>query len=326
MSVERGDLLGVSGDDLVEFYTSGRAGGTFATYSTAFRKVWEHSMEIRCSIFQWGEGEVSGLLVKAGRIGVSENMIKQMMAVINIVFEVMGRESPTKGQVVAQVKKCAVKMRAPTKKILRDRMRMEDIRKLIRELFRTPAELVPAGERRCLILQVFLFFGMKRFSDVSDVKVKDVKYLHSGDLEVFVKSSKTDQERRGSTFVMSGKSKGGICIPELVSWYTKSLNLGDEDFLFPRLRGSKNGAVAVGSKAVAYSTALADLKEVTRRLGMPNLTLHSSRIGGATEGIEAGVDRDKIRICGGWSSSAMDVYIKPVNSGIVFNDAVMGRF
>jgi hypothetical protein len=125
---------------------------------------------------------------------------------------------------------------------------------------------VPAGERRCLILQVFLYFGMKRFSDVSDVKVKDVKYLHSGDLEVFVKSSKTDQERRGSNFVMSGKSKGGICIPEMVTWYRKSLNLSDEDFLFPRLRGNKNGAV--GSKAVAYSTTLADLKEVTRRLGI----------------------------------------------------------
>jgi hypothetical protein len=165
---------------------------------------------------------------------------------------------------------------------------------------------------------------MKRFSDVSDVKVKDVKYLHSGDLEVFVKSSKTDQERRGSNFVMSGKSKGGICIPEMVTWYRKSLNLSDEDFLFPRLRGNKNGAV--GSKAVAYSTTLADLKEVTRRLGMPILMLHSSRIGGATKGIEAGVDRDKIRICGGWSSSAMDVYIKPVNSGIVFNDLVRDRF
>ena len=47
----------------------------------------------------------------------------------------------------------------------------------------------------------------------------------------------------------------------MLSWYRKSLNLGDEDFLFPRLRGSKNGVVAVESKAVAYSTTLADLKQ-----------------------------------------------------------------
>ena len=102
--MECGDLLGVTGDDLVEFYTGGKAGSTFSTYSTAFRKVWEHSRAIGRSLFLWGEGEVSGLLVKAGRIGVSENMIKQMMAVISMVFEVMGKESPTKGQVVAHVK------------------------------------------------------------------------------------------------------------------------------------------------------------------------------------------------------------------------------
>ena len=117
---------------------------------------------------------------------MSENMIKQMMAVISIVFEVMGKESPTKGQVVAQVKKCAIKMKAPIKKIVRDHMRIEDIRMLIKELFQTPAELVPAEGRRCLLLHVFLYFGMKRFLDVIDVRVKDVKYLRSGDLEVFV--------------------------------------------------------------------------------------------------------------------------------------------
>ena len=76
---------------------------------------------------------------------------------------------------------------------------------------------------------------MKRYSDVIDIRVKDVKYLRSGDLEVFVKSSQTDQEGRGSTFMMSGKRMGGICIPDMVSWCRKSLNLGDEYFLFPRL-------------------------------------------------------------------------------------------
>ena len=85
-----------------------------------------HHAVPRQQLFLWGEGEVSGLLVKAGRIGVSENMIKQMMAVISMIFEVMGKESPTKGQVVAQVKKCAIKMKASIRKIVRDHMRIED--------------------------------------------------------------------------------------------------------------------------------------------------------------------------------------------------------
>jgi hypothetical protein len=185
---------------------------------------------------------------------------------------------------------------------------------------------VPADERRCLILQVFLFFGMRRFSVVSQVKVKDVRFLASGDVEVSVGKTKTDQLGQGFVFSMSGKEKAGISIPEMIRWYLVSLDLQESDFLFSRLRGSKMGAVSVGDKAVAYSTALADLKKVTKRLGMPGITLHSGRIGGATEGIEADVGRDKIRICGGWSSSAMDAYVKPSDSGIVFNNAMIDRF
>ena len=49
-------------------------------------------------------------------------------------------------------------MKAPIKKIVKDHMGIEDIRGLIKEFFQTLAELVPAEERRCLLLQVFLYF------------------------------------------------------------------------------------------------------------------------------------------------------------------------
>ena len=59
---------------------------------------------------------------------------------------------------------------------------------------------------------------------------------------------------------------------------------------------------------------------------MPGITLHSGRIGGATKGVEASVGRDKIRICGSWSSSSMDAYVKPKDSGIAFNNAMINRW
>ena len=323
--MERGELRGVAADDLVSFYVGGRAPGTFATYNVAFRKVWEHTGAIGCSVFRWGQGELAGLLVEAGKAGASENAIKQLMAVVNLIFEAMGCESPTKGPLVTQVKKSALKMRAPVTKRVREPMKAEDIRKIVAELYRKPAGSVPPEERRCLILQVFLFFGMRRFSDVISVKVDDVTFLACGDVEVSVGKTKTDQLGLGFSFVMSGKEKAGVCIPEMIRWYIASLDLQAADFLFPRLQGSKLGVRAVGGKAVAYSTALADLKAVTRRLGMRGITLHSSRIGGATEGVEA-VGRDKVRICGGWSSSAMDAYVKPIDAGISFSDAMLDRF
>ena len=61
---------------------------------------------------------------------------------------------------------------------------------------------------------------------------------------------------------------------------------------------------------------------------MPGITLHSGRVGAATEGGEANVGRDRIRIriCGGWSSFAMHVYVKPSNSGVAFNNAMIDKF
>ena len=166
---------------------------------------------------------------------------------------------------------------------------------------------------------------MRRFANVNHIKVKDVRFLAGGDLEVPVGKTKTDQLGHGFVFTMSGKKKAGLSIPEMIRWYLVSLNLQDCDYLFPRLRGSKVGVVAVGDKAVAYSTALADLKKVTMKLGMSGITLHRGRVGAATEGVAANVGRDKIRICGGWSSLAMDVYVKPNESGIAFNNAMIDK-
>ena len=63
MRVEAKQLTGVAADDLAAFYIGGRAEGTYATYSVAFKKVWEHGRVIGRSVFRWGEGEVAGLLV-----------------------------------------------------------------------------------------------------------------------------------------------------------------------------------------------------------------------------------------------------------------------
>ena len=59
------------------------------------------------------ECEVAGLLIEAGKARASENCVKQLMAVVNLLFEVMGCESPTKWAMVCQVRKGALKMRAP---------------------------------------------------------------------------------------------------------------------------------------------------------------------------------------------------------------------
>ena len=148
-------------------------------------------------------------------------------------------------------------------------------------------------DRRCLVLQVLLFLGMKRFSDIQHIKVDAVQFREDGAVEVKVQRSKTDQEARGSTFVVVGDEKRGLLVSELLKWYFNSLGLRGQDFVFSSLRGTFHGKVRpVTTSAVSYSVALNDLRVVCKEFGLPSLTLHSARIGAATAGAKAGVSRE----------------------------------
>ena len=100
----------------------------------------------------------------------------------------------------------------------------------------------------------------------------------------------------------------------------------DQDFVFSSPRETFQGeARPVASSAVSYSVALADLRVVCKKFGLPSLTLHSARIGAATAGAKAGVSREYLQACGGWSSSAVDGYVRLKDSGVVFNRAVFRK-
>ena len=67
--------------------------------------------------------------------------------------------------------------------------------------------------------------------------------LERSDVEVYVRKCKTDQERRGSVFHMSGEQYGGFSIPEGLRWYLNSTGLSGSDYLFSSFRGARNGKV-----------------------------------------------------------------------------------
>ena len=50
-------------------------------------------------------------------------------------------------------------------------------------------------------------------------------------------------------------------------------------------------------------------------IGMRRLSLHSGRIGRASEAAAAGAGRAAIMKAGGWRSSAVDSYIRPTEEG-----------
>ena len=143
-------------------------------------------------------------------------------------------------------------------------------------------------------------------------------------LEVLVRKSKTDQVGRGARFYLSGDKVGGVCLPEIVRWYVRGLDLKGEDMLFPRMRQSKGEVVPIKGLGVSYGAAASQLKAEVKRLGLGDISLHSGRIGAATVGSVAGVSRDRLKACGGWKSNAVDLYIQD-KPGIDFSARLLRR-
>ena len=298
-------------------------------YASAFKRVWAHAEDTKASLFGWGEGEMMGMLIKLEKEGAAENMLKQVMAVVGLVFEVMGRGSPTKSELVLKVKKTCIK-RGNKRKVVRSGQfwvgcTLGDVKKMIEDIYVSPASEVDPCRRRFLVTQLFLFFGVKRFSDIATLKVKDVSFKTDGSLEVFFRKSKTDQVGRGASFFLSGKKVGGVFLPEMVRWYVGGLGLKGEEMLFPRMRHSKGEVVPIKRLAVSYGSAAGQLKAKVKRLGLGNISLHSGRIGAATAGAMAGISREHLKACGGWKSDAVNLYIQVDKPGIAFSGKMLRR-
>ena len=121
----------------------------------------------------------------------SVNMIKQASAVIMLLKEVAGLDTNVRSGFVIKVKKGCMK-RAKDREGKRSRrvrtvMRMEHVRLMIKLYYRRPARKVSALDRRFLVQQLFLYFGMRRDDDIKEITYGDVKFLSEGSWRYFEK-------------------------------------------------------------------------------------------------------------------------------------------
>merc|ERR1711895_170653 len=108
-----------------------------------------------------------------------------------LLKEVAGLDTNVRSGFVVQVKKGCMK-RAKDRKGKKSRrvrmvMRIEHVRLMIKLYYRRPARKVAALNRRFLVQQLFLYFGMRRYDDIKEITYGDVKFLSEGNLEVYVK-------------------------------------------------------------------------------------------------------------------------------------------
>ena len=216
--------------------------------------------------------------------------------------------SPVQSPVVDKVRVAAVKeANFGRRKTVRKGMTLRLIKIIIDSCYKEDFSLVKPERRQFLIMQLFCFFGIRRFNDIQFIKKKNVVFSRDKSVKVWVEQSKTDVRCEGFEFVLTSTKIGKASIFKMLRWYFDSFgDLEDESYIFPVF---KKG-LPVWTKAVSYGVARLQLMKERTSLRLGRITWHSGRIGAATQASKMGVSREVIKLAGRWKSDAVDTYIR----------------
>ena len=100
---------------------------------------------------------------------------------MTLLKELVGLETVVGSSIVKTVKRGCIKAAGDrvAKKGKKERsvMTLDHVRLLIGRLYKRPAKKVCPRDRRFLLHQLLMFFGMRRFDDLREVRVGDVTVL-----------------------------------------------------------------------------------------------------------------------------------------------------
>ena len=152
------------------------------------------------------------------------------------------------------------------------------------------------------LLQFTLF---ARFEEIAALKVENVKFLESGDLQIFIPKAKNYELWDSRTSLVA---KGGDFDPvEIISSYISKL---DSDLLFPNFSIGKKGKIEFQDSPVSYNNMLCLLRSGLNDIGLngQDFSLHSLRTGSLSEAANSNVDKSLLQRHGRWKSSNMVNY------------------
>ena len=152
------------------------------------------------------------------------------------------------------------------------------------------------------VWRVFIeFYGLLRFSKVSNLKFSEISWSDSG-LDIFISKSKTDQTRK-SDWTSIARQPGSAMCPVAFTRKYLSLLPFDSGFIMPSL----NQSVHDYSSPLKYNTALRDLRSVLRQISIDPQGYGelSSRRGGTTAAAVKGATLDELMLQGRCHSESM---------------------
>lgn len=141
-----------------------------------------------------------------------------------------------------------------------------------------------------------------------DVAIKRDDLRHTRYLEIFVVTSKTDQERRGRYVIVNELATDEpLCAVRAVGdWLSATDARGGESPLFPTF-ARRSSAGHLTDRAIDGRDVARAVKRIAENSGFDGakLAAHALRRGFATSAINRGVRRSVVRDHGGWKTDAM---------------------
>ena len=157
------------------------------------------------------------------------------------------------------------------------------------------------------------FSGFLRFSELSLIRAKDIKFCN-GFISVFIEKSKADQLREGMSVVIV-ESGSSLCLVALLKLYINSshLSLVSDEYIFRPISASNSSKRLVSvNKPISYSSNRQSFKKSLRDIvpDITNFSTHSARSGEATYAAISEIPEINFRRHGRWASvSAKNTYI-----------------
>ena len=175
------------------------------------------------------------------------------MAMIAMLAGLNGKQEVLQSSVVKQVKKAVIKrLNGRKTRKLRVTMKRSHMKCLVRNIYRNRG--CSFEDQRLLAVVACMFYGIKRFDDIINWKVEDLRDEEDGSLSIIQRRSKTDQLERGTVVTFPRAGSGKVGPAEILRRFLGLMGKPVTGYIFCAMRGSKKVSVPTWLKPVGYDT------------------------------------------------------------------------
>lgn len=221
-------------------------------------------------------------------------MVKVAVASIGKIHDLNGQKSPVGDRWLKLVVEGAERMAAKGKRMRqRDPLPVSAVRQFA-------GSKKGVHHARDLALVTLGMRGMRRASELRNLQLGDI-CIKGNAMDVWIARQKNDQKGRGQRVYIEATGTS-TCPVGSMKEYLKLRGDG-EGWLFQQEEGRQLSTGAITS-IVRRVAAAAGLRGC--------YSSHSLRIGGATAAMAAGMTKEQVKAIGGWTSDAVDRYLRAV--------------